>query len=41
MKRITNKILALLVAPLLAVGCIEESKPESSVMNNNAVVISS
>ena len=32
MKRITNKILALLVAPLLAVGCIEESKPESSVM---------
>ena len=32
MKRITNKILALLVAPLLAAGCIEETKPESSVM---------
>ena len=32
MKNITNKILALLVAPLLAIGCIEETKPESNVL---------
>ena len=30
MKKITNKILAALIAPVLAVGCIEEAFPEGS-----------
>ena len=32
MKKITNKILALLVAPILAAGCIEETTPESNIL---------
>lgn len=30
MKRLTNKIIAALIAPMLAVGCIEEAFPEGS-----------
>lgn len=30
MKRLTNKIIAALIAPVLAVGCIEEAFPEGS-----------
>ena len=32
MKITINKILALIIAPMLAVGCIKETKPESNVL---------
>ena len=34
-----NKIFALLVAPLFAVGCIEETKPESNIMLPNQLSV--
>ena len=39
MKKIMNKICALLVAPLFVVGCIEETKPESNILLPNQISV--